>query len=69
MKKTLMDETLRQAAIKSGYSQRQLCKAADLERTSIARFMRGEQSLRLDRAAKLADFLGLELKPKTKGTK
>jgi len=66
MVKKLIDETLRDAANNSGYSQRELAKVAGLERTSLARFMLGRTSIRLDRAARLADFLGLELKPKAK---
>lgn len=54
---------LRQAAKDSEYTQVELAKLAGLDRTSLGRFMRGERSLRLDLAARLAECLGLELRP------
>ncbi len=36
-------------------------RATGVKRHSLAKFMRGEQSLRLDLADKLAAFFGLEL--------
>ena len=36
-------------------------------RASIMRFVRGSQSLRLDKADRLAAYLGLELRAKRKG--
>ena len=58
-----IEHTLRQAALDFGLNQMQLSNATGLERTSLARFMRGETSMRLDKAALLADYLGLELRP------
>jgi len=37
-----------------------------VKRASIMRFLRGETSLRLDLADKLAEFFGLELQPTTR---
>jgi hypothetical protein len=43
-------------------SHRSLSIAAGVERASIQRFVDGRNSLRLDKADKLAAFLGLELR-------
>lgn len=70
MKKQRLDIALREAALNSGFSQRAISRETGLERTSLGRFLNGDTSITLDRAAILADFLGLELRPKpTKGTK
>jgi plasmid maintenance system antidote protein VapI len=45
----------------SGLPVLTLAKAAGVERMSIVRFVRGERSLRLDKADRLADFFGLAL--------
>ena len=63
MSKKRIDTTLREAALNSGKSQRSIAIASGLERTSVARFLRGDTSIRLDRAAALAEYFGLELRP------
>jgi transcriptional regulator with XRE-family HTH domain len=59
---------LRRAIQESGISFLALAKATGVERGSISRFVRGQRSLRLDMADKLAAFFGLALKgdPKAK---
>jgi transcriptional regulator with XRE-family HTH domain len=47
-------------------SLRSVEKATGLKRQALARFMRGEQSLRLDLADKLAAHFGIECKRKGK---
>lgn len=59
-----IDDALRQAIIDSGLPQQRIEKETGIARMSIGRFLRGERSLRLDKAAVLAEFLGLELRPK-----
>jgi ribosome-binding protein aMBF1 (putative translation factor) len=55
------------AAIKaSGISQNQLAKATGVLQTSISFFLRG-QDMGIHRAAKIADYLGLELVSKKNG--
>ena len=62
---SLSDE-LRRAILESGMSFQALGQATGVERGSISRFVRGERSLRLDMADKLAAFFGLSLKGKGK---
>jgi len=64
-----MIEILKKAIRDSGLPDIRLGELAGVNRQSIARFMRGETSLYLDAASKLAEFLGLELKPKGKAKK
>ena len=62
-------ETLRQrliAEVDSGVSLREIETETNVIRQSLARFIREEQSLRLDIADRLAEYFGLELKPVTK---
>jgi len=55
-----MTEALRQAIGKSGMPLQRIEKLTGVKRQSIAKFMRGEQSLRLDLADKLAEHFGIE---------
>lgn len=62
-------EVLRQrliAEVDSGVSLREIETETNVIRQSLARFIREEQSLRLDMADRLAAYFGLELKPATK---
>jgi transcriptional regulator with XRE-family HTH domain len=52
---------LRRAIIQSGKSFKTLEHETGVLRQSLMRFARGEQSLRLDMADKLAAYFGLEL--------
>jgi cyanate lyase len=60
-KRAKMTEALRKAARESGLSRYAIARGAGLEYASLARFLDGKQSLRLDKADALADFLGLEV--------
>lgn len=64
-----MTDVLLQAIDNSGLSFIELERRTGLKRQSLMKFARGEQSLRLDMADRLALFFGLGLKPaKTKRT-
>jgi plasmid maintenance system antidote protein VapI len=52
---------LRRAIVESGLSHNALAQATGVTRASILRFVRGDQSLRLDKADLLAAHLGLTL--------
>jgi transcriptional regulator with XRE-family HTH domain len=58
-----MTEVLRAAIRESGLTDYKIAEATGVLATSIGRFMRGESSLRLDKADKLAAYLGLRLVP------
>jgi plasmid maintenance system antidote protein VapI len=58
-----MTETLKRAIVESGLAHIALEQATGVKRASIMRFLRGETSLRLDVADKLAAYFGLELRP------
>jgi plasmid maintenance system antidote protein VapI len=59
--KNTMSEILRQAIINSGLPLLRIEQDTGVQRASISRFVRGERSLRLDLADKLAAYFGLEL--------
>lgn len=54
-----MTELLRES-LKGAGSIRAVAKETGLLHSSLLRFMRGEQSLRLDLADRLADYFGIE---------
>jgi plasmid maintenance system antidote protein VapI len=60
--KETMTAALRRAIADSGMAHKALERATGVKRGSIMRFMRGERSLRLDMADKLAMYFGLALK-------
>ena len=61
-KKSLtMTEVLRQAIVDSDIPMLRLSNETGVVRASLLRFVRGDQSLRLDMADKLAEYFGLEL--------
>lgn len=62
-----MSEVLKKAITESGMAHIAIERATGVKRQSIMRFMRGETSLRLDMADRLAAFFELELRPKRKG--
>jgi len=64
-----IQDTLKQAIADSGLSHLRLSILADVNRLSIMRFMRGDTSLSLEQAERLADFFGLELLPKKTANK
>ena len=58
-----MTHLLRRAIAESGISFKALSEATGLTRPSLMRFARGQQSLRLDLAEKLAAYFGIECRP------
>ena len=56
-----MTEVLRQAIVDSEIPMLRLSNETGVVRASLLRFVRGDQSLRLDMADKLAEYFGLEL--------
>ena len=68
-KNKTMTDVLRAAlndAIEAGETYRSIERATGIVRQSLMPFARGEQSLRLDIADRLATYFGLELKPVSK---
>lgn len=63
----VLSEVLRKAIAASGMAHIAIERATGVKRASIMRFLRGERSLRLDLAGRLAAYFGLELRPKRKG--
>jgi transcriptional regulator with XRE-family HTH domain len=59
-----IDEQLKAAIRESGLTHYRIGKDSGVASPIIDRFMSGERDLRLATAAKLAETLGLELKPK-----
>ena len=56
-------EPLKQAIVESGLPLLTLEQRTGVLRANIMRFVRGETSMRLDNADKLAAYLGLSLQP------
>ena len=59
--KQTITETLRRAVNESELTFLGLEQQTGLTRQSLMKFARGEQSLRLDKADKLAEFFGFEI--------
>lgn len=59
-----ISDVLREALERSEVPLLTLQQATGVARASIMRFLRGERTLRLDNADKLANYLGLELTKK-----
>ena len=57
-----LSDVLRRVIAQSGLSFKALERETGVVRQSLMRFARGERSLRLDMADKLAAYFGLELK-------
>ena len=71
-KQTTMSDVLRKAlndAIEAGETFRSIERETGIVRQSLMPFARGEQSLLLGKADKLAEHFGLELMPVRKGGK
>jgi len=58
---SMLTDVLRAAIEESGLTQYRIAKDTGIVPTSLMRFLRGETSLRLDKADALAVYLGLEL--------
>lgn len=63
MKREPFTDALKRAIAESGMAHIALERETGVKRQSIMKFMRGETSLRLDVADKLAVYFGLELQP------
>lgn len=61
--KTPLTEPLRQAIVDSGLPLLRLANETGVARGSLIRFTRGESSIRLDIADRLAAYFELELQP------
>ncbi len=61
--KAIMTDVLRAAIESSGVTEYKIAQETGILATSLGRFMRGETSLRLDKADVLAAYLGLRLVP------
>ena len=59
-----ISDLLRQTIAESGASYNALQRETGVTRASIMRFVRGDQSLRLDMADRLAKYFDLELRKK-----
>ena len=64
--KAPLTDPLRQAIVDSGLPLLRLANETGIARASLIRFVRGDTSIRLDIADKLAVYLGLELQPVAK---
>ena len=60
-RKSIVTE-LRKAIVESGYTQNQLSELSGVNRAQINRFVKGERTLTLESAEKIAKVLKLELK-------
>ena len=61
-----MTAALRAAINSCGINHKALERATGVERMSITKFAKGEQSLRLDKADRLAKYFGIEVIKKRK---
>ncbi len=61
--KPTLTDALRAAIEQSGLTGYRIAKATGIDNANLARFLRGELFLRLDKADKLAAYLGLRLVP------
>ena len=60
-KATTMTECLKKTILKSGMSFKAIERETGVKRQSLMKFVRGEQSLRLDIADRLVDYFGLSV--------
>jgi len=61
--KPTLTGALKAAIAQSGLTHYRIGRGAGIPESSLLRFMRGETSLRLDKADRLAAYLGLRLVP------
>jgi len=64
--KPTMTEVLKAAIEESGLTRYRIAKDTGIDQAALMRFMRGEQSLRLDKADALAKYFRLRLVPDTR---
>lgn len=60
MKRNIIDR-LRKAIAESGESQLSIANAVNIDQGNLNRFVRGERSISLENAAKLCEYLRLDL--------
>jgi hypothetical protein len=58
-----LTDALRAAIVQSGLTIYRIGKATGVDTANLGRFVRGELSIRLDKADRLAAYLGLRLTP------
>lgn len=63
-KASTMTDVLRQAILDSGMPFQRLERETGITRQSLMGFARGERTIYLDAADKLADYFNLELRPR-----
>ena len=66
MRRKGLEYQLRKAILESGFTQNRLSELSGVNRAQINRFVKGERTLTLESAEKIAKVLELELKPKDK---
>ncbi len=62
-RKTTLAEALRRAAKDSGLTAYRLAKDSGVDSAAVLRFLHQQRGLTLESAGKLAQLLGLELRP------
>ncbi|MCJ7729797.1 MAG: hypothetical protein MUO27_07985 [Sedimentisphaerales bacterium] len=67
--KVNIEEYLRKAIMTSSMSRYEIAKRAKVNEAQLSYFVNRKRSLILTSAAKVADFLGLELRPRAKKRK
>ena len=65
-KQANIEERLRQAIIISGMSRYRISQLSGVSQIVLSRFVRRQRTLTLATAAKVAEVLGLDLRPKKK---
>jgi len=61
--KPTLTDALRAAIVRSGLTAYRISKATEIDEATLGRFTRGKMSIRLDKADRLAAYLGLQLVP------
>jgi plasmid maintenance system antidote protein VapI len=61
-----VSESLKRAIETADVSRYRMAKDTGIDQPTLSRFINGERPLVLDKVDILADYLGLELKPKAK---
>jgi plasmid maintenance system antidote protein VapI len=61
-----IERRLKRAVLESDMSRYQIAKISGVSEAQLSFFVNGKRSLTLPVAAKLAEVLGLELRPKTR---
>ncbi len=61
--KSDLKQTLRAAALATGWSMNRIAKATGLNYQTVHGFLTSDRAISIDSAARLAELLGLELRP------